>query len=185
MRKVALSLGVLLATVACAGSAQAQSQPAKAPPATMAWADGSSENAPAATGPRLARHSIWLNPGFYSVHFDTHQGLRNENWGLGVEVQLNQDWSATAGRFINSDNAYSNYVGAYYQPFTIAYGKWGAVMGVFNGYPKAFDGGWFPAVLPVATWESRWLGLSMVLVPPLKDRLYGAFSFMVKVRVLD
>ena len=156
----------------------------------MALANASLEGAPAAspplaTAPLTARHSIWLNPGFYAAHFDTNKGLRNENFGLGVEVQLNEDWSVTAGRFINSDSAHSSYVGAYYQPFTFAYGKWGVVMGAFNGYPKAFDGGWFPAVLPVATWESRWVGLNVALVPPLKDRLYGAVSFQLKVRVWD
>jgi len=152
----------------------------------LAWAGTArAQSPPAANPPLAARHSIWLNPGFYSAHFDTHQGLRNENFGFGVEVQLNQDWSATAGRFTNSDNAYSNYVGAYYQPFTFADGKWGVVMGAFNGYPKAFDGGWFPAVLPVASWESRWLGLNVALVPPLKDRLYGAVTFQFKVRVPD
>lgn len=170
----------LFGALACAGSAQAQSQPAK-----MAWADGSSESPPAATPPLAARHSIWLNPGFYSAHFDTNKGLRNENFGFGVEVQLNENWSATAGRFINSDSAHSSYVGAYYQPFTFANGKWGVVMGAFNGYPKAFDGGWFPAVLPVASWESRWVGLNVALVPPLQDRLYGAVTFQLKVRVQD
>jgi hypothetical protein len=140
---------------------------------------------PLATAPLSAKHSIWVNTGFYSAHFDTNKGLRNENFGLGVEVQINDDWSATAGRFINSDSAHSNYVGAYYQPFTFAYGKWGVVLGAFNGYPKAFDGGWFPAVLPVASWESRWVGLNVALIPPLKDRLYGAVSFQLKLRVQD
>lgn len=185
MRKVAFLLGVLWASGAWADSAQAPSQPARGEPTPMALANASLEGAPAATPPLTARHSIWLNPGFYAAHFDTNKGLRNENFGLGVEVQLNEDWSVTAGRFINSDSAHSSYVGAYYQPFTFAYGKWGVVMGAFNGYPKAFDGGWFPAVLPVATWESRWVGLNVALVPPLKDRLYGAVSFQLKVRVWD
>ena len=151
MRKVAFLLGVLWASGAWADSAQAPSQPARGEPTPMSLANASLEGAPAASPPLAARHSIWLNPGFYAAHFDTNKGLRNENFGLGVEVQLNEDWSVTAGRFINSDSAHSSYVGAYYQPFTFAYGKWGVVMGAFNGYPKAFDGGWFPAVLPVAT----------------------------------
>jgi len=185
MRKVAFLLGVLWASGAWADSAQAPSQPARGEQTPMALANASLEGAPAATPPLAARHSIWLNPGFYSAHFDTNKGLRNENFGLGVEVRLNEDWSVTAGRFINSDSAHSNYVGAYYQPFTFAYGKWGVVMGAFNGYPKAFDGGWFPAVLPVASWESRWVGLNVALVPPLQDRLYGAVTFQLKVRVQD
>ena len=125
---------------------------------------------------------LWLNAGFYSAHFDTHKGLRNANPGLGFEYRLNSDWSATAGRFINSDNAHSNYIGAYYQPWTFAGVKLGVVGGAFNGYPKAFNGGWFPALIPTASYESGHWGLNLALVPPLKDRLYGALSFQVKYR---
>ena len=128
---------------------------------------------------------LWLNAGFYSAHFDTDKGLRNANPGLGFEYRLNNDWSATAGRFINSDSAHSSYVGAYYQPWTVSGVKLGVVGGVFNGYPKAFNGGWFPAVLPVATLEQGHWGLNVALVPPLKDRLYGAVSFQLKYRFKD
>lgn len=128
---------------------------------------------------------LWLNAGFYSAHFDTDKGLRNANPGLGFEYRLNNDWSATAGRFINSDSAHSSYVGAYYQPWTVSGIKLGVVGGVFNGYPKAFEGGWFPAVLPVATLEQGLWGLNVALVPPLKDRLYGAVSFQLKYRFKD
>ena len=126
---------------------------------------------------------LWLNAGFYSAHFDTGKGLRNANPGLGFEYKLDDSWSATAGRFIKSDNAHSNYIGAYYQPWTLAGFKLGVVGGAFNGYPKAFNGGWFPAVIPVASWEGERFGLNVALVPPLQDRLYGAVSFQLKVRL--
>ena len=126
---------------------------------------------------------LWLNAGFYSAHFDTNKGLRNANPGLGFEYKLDDAWSATAGRFINSDNAHSSYVGAYYQPWRWAGAKLGVVGGAFNGYPKAFHGGWFPAVLPVASWEGERFGLNVALVPQLQDRLYGAISFQLKVRL--
>ena len=126
---------------------------------------------------------LWLNAGFYSAHFDTDKGLRNANPGLGFEYKLDDRWSATAGRFINSDNAHSSYVGAYYQPWTVSGIQLGVVGGAFNGYPKAFNGGWFPAVIPVATWEGERIGLNVALVPPLKDRLYGAVSFQLKFRL--
>lgn len=126
---------------------------------------------------------LWLNAGFYSAHFDTGKGLRNANPGLGFEYKLDDSWSATAGRFINSGNAHSSYIGAYYQPWTVAGAKMGVVGGAFNGYPKAFNGGWFPAIIPVATWEAQRFGLNVALVPPLKDRLYGALSFQLKFRL--
>ena len=126
---------------------------------------------------------LWLNAGFYSAHFDTDKGLRNANPGLGFEYKLDDSWSATVGRFINSDNAHSSYIGAYYQPWTFAGARLGVVGGAFNGYPKAFNGGWFPAILPVASWEGQRFGLNVALVPPLKDRLYGAVSFQLKLRL--
>jgi hypothetical protein len=149
------------------------------PPALQAQAlDGSTQN--------IETHkplSLWLNAGFYSAHFDTDKGLRNSNPGFGVEAVINEDWSATAGTFTNSDDARSNYLGAYYQPWHWGSYKAGLVGGVFNGYPKAFDGGWFPALLPVATWEGERFGLNIALVPALQNRLYGAVSFQLKVKL--
>ena len=125
---------------------------------------------------------LWVNAGFYSAHFDTHKGLRNANPGIGVEYRIDPNRSATAGQFRNSNNANSNYVGAYYQPWTWAGVKLGVVAGAFNGYPNADEGGWFPALIPTASLEGQHWGLNVALVPPLKDRLYGAVSFQLKYR---
>ena len=141
--------------------------------------------AQAESGLGFEANRLWVNAGFYSAHFETDKGLRNANPGLGLEYRLNEDWSATAGRFTNSDNASSNYIGAYYQPLTLAGVKLGVVAGAFDGYPKAFKGGWFPAVIPTASLERGHWGLNMALVPPLKDRLYGAVSFQLKFRFQD
>ncbi len=125
---------------------------------------------------------LWVNAGFYSAHFDTNLGLRNANPGLGFEYRINNTWSATAGRFRNSNNADSHYAGVYYQPWTWAGAKLGVVAGGFNGYPNAYGGGWFPAIIPTASWERGHWGLNVALVPPLQDRLYGAVSFQLKWR---
>jgi len=135
--------------------------------------------------PLVDASRLWLNAGFYSAHFDRDKNLRNANPGLGLEYRLSSDWSVTGGRFLNSDNAHSNYLGAYYQPVQFAGARWGVVAGAFNGYPKAFGGGWFPAVIPVASWERGLLGLNVAVVPPLQDRLYGALSFQLKLRLKD
>ena len=125
---------------------------------------------------------LWMNAGFYSAHFDSNKGLRNANPGIGFEYRIDDTWSATAGRFRNSNNANSNYVGAYYQPWTWAGLQLGVVAGAFNGYPLAEDGGWFPALIPTASLEGQHWGLNVALVPPFKDRLYGALSFQLKFR---
>lgn len=130
----------------------------------------------------LEADRLWVNAGFYSAHFDTDKGLRNANPGIGFEYRLDDTWSATAGRFRNSNDAHSSYVGAYYQPWTWAGMKLGVVAGAFNGYPHANNGGWFPALIPTASLERGHWGLNVALVPPLKDRLYGAVSFQLKYR---
>jgi hypothetical protein len=141
--------------------------------------------AQAESGLGFEANRLWINAGFYSVHFETDKGLRNPNPGVGIEYRVNEDWSATAGRFTNSNNAQSNYVGAYYQPWTLSGAKLGVVAGAFNGYPHAFKGGWFPAVIPTASLEGQRWGLNVALVPPLKDRLFGAVSFQLKFRFQD
>ena len=62
---------------------------------------------------------LWLNAGFYSAHFNTDKGLRNSNPGLGVEAVFNEDWSATAGTFTNSDDANSLLKPAYRNGYRI------------------------------------------------------------------
>jgi len=125
----------------------------------------------------------WLNAGFYSYHFDRDKGLNGNNLGLGVEYRFSTVASATAGRFYNSDREYSNYVGVYYQPVYIGPVRLGVVAGGFNGYPKMRHGDWFLAAIPVASIEYKRVGLNLAIIPSYKDRLYGALSFQLKMKV--
>ena len=124
----------------------------------------------------------WINPGFYTYHFEKDQQLDNVNAGLGVEVPINATYSFTLGRFHNSDHATSNYVGMYVLPYRFGDAKIGAVVGAFNGYPNAYDGGWFPALIPVMAFEGQHLGLNVAFVPTIANKLHGGVSFQVKYR---
>ena len=128
---------------------------------------------------------VWLNAGFYSYHFDRDKGLNDSNPGLGAEYRFSTVASATVGRFYNSDRQYSNYVGVYYQPFRIGPVRLGAVMGAFDGYPNMRDGGWFPAAIPTASVEYKSVGVNVAVVPKYKDRLYGALSIQLKLKVFE
>ncbi len=128
---------------------------------------------------------LWLNPGFYSYHFQRDKGLNNSNYGFGAEYRFSTVASVTAGRFYNSDRKYSSYLGIYYQPFTVGPVRIGAVVGGFDGYPKMRDGGWFLAAIPMLSYEYGRVGLNVAIVPSYKDRLYGAISFQLKLKVLD
>ncbi len=59
----------------------------------------------------------------------------------------------------------------------------GAVVGALDGYPKTRDGGWFPAVIPAVSMEYKYVGTNILIVPSYKNRLYGAISVQVKLRV--
>jgi hypothetical protein len=139
------------------------------PPLT--WTDASPQN------------QLWVNAGFYSFHFDKNAGLNNANGGLGVEYRFSTTSSLTLGQFNNSDRVASHYAGMYWEP--IAWGKvnLGAVIGGFDGYPHMLNGGWFPAVIPVASVEFDRVGANIAFVPTLKNRLYGAVSVQLKVRL--
>lgn len=128
---------------------------------------------------------LWVNPGFYSYHFERGEGFDDTNPGLGAEYRFSTVASATVGRFHNSDRAMSNYAGIYYQPFSLGPLRLGAVVGAFNGYPKHKDGGWFPALLPVVSVEYQRVGVNFAIVPKYKDRLHGALTIQLKFKLTD
>ncbi|MRV76751.1 hypothetical protein GJ700_34080 [Duganella sp. FT92W] len=128
---------------------------------------------------------VWINPGFYSFHFDSGKNLNNSNFGLGAEYRFSTVMSATAGRFYNSDRRYSNYAGVYWQPVAIGPLRLGAVAGAFNGYPRARNGGWFPAVIPAISYEYERVGANIAVIPGYKDRLYGAISVQLKFKLTE
>jgi hypothetical protein len=130
-------------------------------------------------------HETWLNAGFYSYHLQRDKGLNDSNPGLGAEYRFSTVASVTAGKFYNSDRKYSKYAGVYYQPFAIGPVRLGAVVGGFDGYPKMRNGGWFLAAIPVASFDYKSVGLNLSFVPNYKDRLYGALSFQLKMKVFD
>ncbi len=130
-------------------------------------------------------HETWLNAGFYSYHFQRDKNLNDRNFGFGAEYRFSNIASVTAGRFYNSDRYYSNYAGVYYQPVSIENVRAGVVVGGFNGYPKMRDGGWFLAAIPVLSFDYQRIGMNLGIVPSYKNRLYGALSFQLKVKISD
>jgi hypothetical protein len=128
---------------------------------------------------------VWVDSGFATWHFDRDKDLNGANRGLGLEYKFRADLAATAGRFYNSDRQYSNYAGAIWQPFAIGPLRLGAVAAAFNGYPHMRDGGWFPALIPVATVEYKRVGVNFGVVPTYKDRLYGGLSVQLKFKLVQ
>lgn len=123
---------------------------------------------------------LWLNPGFYSYHFQKNKGLNNSNFGLGGEYRYSTVSSVTLGVFDNSDRQTSYYAGWYWQPLGMGPVRFGAVVGAMNGYPKMQNGGWFLAVIPTASVEYKNVAANLMFIPGYKDRLYGAISLQLK-----
>ena len=158
MKKTAIALALLL----CA-QAQAQDQ-------APAQDDGK-------------RSELWLSTGFATYHFQSDKDLNGRNPGVGIEYRFSDEASVTAGRFYNSDREHSKYVGVYYQPWTYKGVKLGGVFGAFDGYPNMRDGGWFPAVIPAATFEYKRVGVNLAVIPTYKNRLHGGISLQLKFKL--
>ncbi len=126
---------------------------------------------------------IWINPGFYSHHFDKSKDLNDNNRGFGVEATISKTYSLTAGVFENSDRQTSHYIGAYVMPYQVGALKAGAAVGAFDGYPNMRDGGWFLAVVPTIAIEGRRIGLNISYIPKIGDKVNSALSFQVKFNI--
>ena len=140
------------------------------------------DKAPAEFSPR-----VWISPGIYSLHFDTSKDLRNDNWGLSVEVALAPDHALIGGSYINSNRARTHYGGYEWRPLhwkvaNLDLGA-GVAIGAFDGYPNYHNGGWFVAPLPVLAVEGRYLGVNLSVIPTIRNRLDGALAIQFKLRV--
>ena len=131
------------------------------------------------------KSELWIDTGFYTAHFDGDKDLNDNNKGLALEYRFNGVMAATAGRFHNSDYAWSNYVGVIWQPVAVGPVRVGLALAAFDGYPKTRDGGWFPGAIPTLTYEYKRVGLNVGIIPNYKDRLYGGISFQLKFKLFQ
>lgn len=136
---------------------------------------------PAGAQTRSEAGDVWFNPGFVSYHFPKHaKAFNNTNTGFGVEWRQSAPVSWSAGFFHNSDGARSHYGGAYWTPLQAVGWRWGAFVGVIDGYPQMLNGEAFPFLAPVATREWQQWGVGVSLLPDLENRLHGALTVQVK-----
>lgn len=131
------------------------------------------------------KSELWLNPGLISYHFDQSKNFNAVNYGFGGEYKFSSVASFTAGTFRNSNYHQSSYIGAYWQPIAIGPFNIGVVAGGFNGYSSNNNGGWFPALLPAFTVEGKWVGLNLIVIPTIGDRVSGSLSFQFKFKAFD
>ena len=130
---------------------------------------------------------VWVNPGFYSLHFKSSGRFRSDNWGVGAEVTLSPDHSVLAGSFINSDDRRSQYGAYWWRPLHWKFGDVGVHAGVvaaaLDGYPNYRNGGWFVAPIPAVAIEGSRIGANVMIVPTIRNRVQGALAVQLKLRV--
>ncbi len=132
---------------------------------------------------------LWINPGFISYHFDRTMGFNEKNYGLGIEYNIDKDFSLAVGRFKNSEYHMSNYFTLGYQPIHYGDFKLGATVGVVNGYKGLYNeksGDYFPMISPMLTYEKNNFGVNFLIIPEInigKDKIYGTFAFQLKYRL--
>jgi hypothetical protein len=131
------------------------------------------------------RSQVWLDTGFATAHFDSGKNLNGSNVGYGAEYKFSGTMAATAGHFYNSDRGHSSYAGLIWEPYALGVLHLGATVAAFNGYPRVRDGKWFPALIPTATVEYKWVGINIGVIPTIGDRLYGGVSVQLKLKVFD
>jgi hypothetical protein len=133
----------------------------------------------------IEKSELWLNPGLYSYHFDQNRNFNSVNYGFGAEYRFSSVASLTVGSYRNSYYHPSAYIGAYWQPIAAGPVNIGVVAGAFNGYANTNNGGWFPAVLPALTIEGDLLGINLIYIPTVPNRVSGSLSLQLKLKVLD
>jgi len=111
-----------------------------------------------------ALSQTWLTVTTASHHFDRND-YEEQNWGLGLEHSLSEQWRVTAGIYRNSFSKTSIYVGGVYSPFAFGPAAVGVMGGLFTGYGDHLQ----PVLAPVLSLEGRRLGANLLYVPPYGD----------------
>lgn len=125
---------------------------------------------------------LWINVGGISQHFDNASALNQENFGYGLEYQVDRNRYLVAGAYRNSVHADTRYLGAAWLPLSYKALKLGAIAGVANGYKDMRNGGFFPVVLPVIAIEGERVGANFVYVPSIPAKVSGAVAMQLKYR---
>ena len=126
--------------------------------------------------------SVWVSPGFYSYHFKRDNGLRDSNPGLGLTLRYSESSAIVLGRFRNSDDAMSTYLGYLYLPYRLGTMRLGVALAAFDGYPEMQDGKAFLSVIPTLGFPGKRFALNVGIIPEIKDRVHGAVSLQFLVR---
>lgn len=99
----------------------------------------------------------------HSFHKDRTGGFREDNWGLGAECPLADNWHVIGGGYENSIRERSFYTGAMYLPWKHGSWSFGGVGGVISGYTTKQK---FTILsVPLVKYETATWGFNLLVVP--------------------
>ncbi len=120
----------------------------------------------------------WIVLGGLSRHSCRDCGFRERNPGLALQLPTPwDDWRATFGTYVNSNDRQSYYAGAQWLPLRSAYVKAGAQLALISGYKEIKV---VPALIPMIALEYQSFGADLFLVPQIpgvSSALFLTFKF--------
>ena len=131
---------------------------------------------------------LWFAPGFYSWHYDKpdNEEIRDDNPGIGFQYDVSARRGYVVGRFINSNNAWSNYIGASWFPLELAgnTARLGVTLAALDGYAYK-QGDWFAAAIPTFAYRRKSWGFNLTWAPKIEGKLHGAVSVQLLFAITD
>lgn len=128
------------------------------------------------------RGQFWVNLGGMSQHFENASRFNQQNFGFGIEYQVDPRRYLVLGGYHNSVRKETRYVGGAWMPLAVGPVKLGVIAGVADGYPKMRNGGFFPIALPVVSVETKHVGANFVIMPSVADKVSGCVALQLKYR---
>ena len=125
---------------------------------------------------------VWINVGGVSQHFQNAGSMNQQNFGYGMEYQVDRNRYLVLGAYRNSVYDTTRYFGGAWMPLSYGFLKLGAIAGVANGYEDMRNGGFFPVILPVLALEGERVGANFVYIPTIAAKVSGAVAMQLKYR---
>lgn len=134
----------------------------------------------AISAPVFADKPVYLNLGGPSYHFSDRE-FNEKNYGLGIEAPIG-GLLVGAGVYDNSIGKVSRYVVAEKCMLPIGRACLGAMAGFVDGY-YLNDGGFIPMAAPTLTAEVGRLGMRIIYVPAVDDRVAAVVAMQFRVKI--
>lgn len=128
--------------------------------------------------------NLWITTGFWSHHVLMDAKFNEKNTGLGFEYHKSNEMAFVAGRYRNSDDDMSNYLGVTYEPIDLFGAKAGVTASLLTGYKKFYSGKVIFALAPSMTYEFKRVGVNFLFMPGYcRGQWGGVFAAQLKLNI--